>query len=308
MKNVIRDVLILVLVFALISGISVFSDEIIDTERPSTLTFHFTHNDVNYEGLQIKTFYIAEVSKYGEYTLSGDFKDYPVNIYGIRTQKEWNDVASTLESYIYADKISPTCTGITNSEGKVNFKGILPGMYLTLSVKTEKSGVITNFHTFLTVVPYPTEDGGYNYDVSAIPKCESHTPTPSEKEYKIVKQWRDEGNTDKRPEKIEIDIYKDLELHSTQILTAENNWCYTFKAPDDGSEWHAVERNISEDYTVTVVNNKYVITITNEYSKDKEDPPQTGESFELAPLVLLTGFSGGLILILAVWSKRKYHE
>lgn len=277
----------------------------IDPLKDSSLTIYYQHNDSTYEGLTVQSYRIAEVFADGTYALTGDFKDYPVSIYGVTSQAEWKLIASTLEAYAIADQLEPTVTGLTDAQGRVAFTNILPGMYLTLATKVERETDITLFESFLTVVPYPAEDGNHDYDVEAYPKCESFTPTPQEKEHKVIKQWKDSGYTEKRPESVTVDIFKNGVLESTQQLTSENNWCYIWKAPDDGADWTAVEREIPEDYTVTVVENGDTIVITNVYEHTPPPPPVTGDTTVLWPWVLALCISGAIMTVLATWRKRE---
>ena len=177
-------------------------------------------------------------------------------------------------------------------------------MYLTQSVTVQDSERILTFEAFLTVVPYPQEDGSHNYDVTVVPKVRHHTPTPKPLEYKVVKQWKDLGNTQQRPQSVTVDILKDGVVQSTQILSADSDWCYSWTAPDDGSLWQAVERSIPQNYTVTVVSRDNTILITNVYEVEQE-PPKTGETTVLWPYMLLLCFSGGVLILLALWRMRK---
>ena len=76
----------------------------IDPAAPSSLTVQYSNAGIVYPDLEIKTYRIASVAPDGSIDLTGDFAGYPVNIHGITSQAEWNDVASTLAAYINADK------------------------------------------------------------------------------------------------------------------------------------------------------------------------------------------------------------
>lgn len=276
----------------------------IDPERESSLVLQYKYGENCFGGLEIKTYRVAEVFEDGTYALTGEFADYPVNIYGITTGEEWDAVASTLGGYAAADGIEADHMSVTDETGTVRFSEILPGMYLTLSVKSEKDAEVFRFETFLTVIPQPKDDGDHEYDVTAYPKCESYTTTPDMIEYKIVKQWKDSGYAEKRPEYIEVDILKDGVLESTKKLTAENNWAYSWTAPNDGAQWQAVERNVPKDYTVTVSQNGKTIVLTNVHNYPGMNAPQTGDTFVFWHYALIMCLAGGIIMIVAVWRKR----
>jgi len=252
---------------------------------------------------EIKTYRVAEVFTDGTYALCGDFKDYPVNIYGITSQSEWRGVTAALASYVAADNISPTRTGATDENGIVKFSDILPGMYLTLSVRIETDRDIAVFESFLTVIPAPDNSGEHNYDVTAYPKCEKYTPKPDPIEYTVVKNWKDNGYTEKRPDHIDVDVIKNGEVQYGVRLSAENNWSYKWTAEDDGSEWQAIERNVPTGYSVSVTNDGKTIIITNIYDYN-EDGPATGDTTVIWHYVLILCLSGAVLIIIAAWRKR----
>lgn len=306
MKKILFSVTSLVLAFILLI-MPVLAIEGVDISRSSSLTLQYRHNGKLFDGLLIKTFRVADISEDGVYTLTGDFKDYPVNIQGITSQTEWKRIATTLAAYAAADSIAPSAVKVTDSLGTVCFDSLLPGMYLTLSVVTERDGYITTFETFLLSVPNPDENGEPQYDVLAYPKCDHRPASKNTIEHKVVKQWRDNGHEELRPKQILVDIIRDGVLSSTQILSAENNWSYSWEAPDDGSIWQAVERNIEEIYDVTIDENGTTIIITNIYDTP-ETPPPTGDTASIWPYVLVMCAIGILSIGASVRMKRSDDE
>lgn len=306
MKKIVSVLFACIVIVALIisSVANVCAISPIDSQKKSSLTLQYKHGENFYSGIEIKTYRIAEVFPDGTYALWGDFKDYSVNIYDISSKTEWDKICSTLSAFAVADNIAPTCSAITDEKGTVVFKDILPGMYLTLSVdlKTEKE--LVKFESFITAVPTPDDNGNHNYNVTAYPKCELLKPSEKEIEYKIVKHWKDSGYTSKRPKTIEIDVLKDGVVKSTQKLSKENNWSYSWVAIDDGSQWQAIEKNIPSSYSMTVIHKDNTIIITNTYDSLHTDPPKTGETTVLWPWVLAMCVSGVLIILLSIWRKR----
>ncbi len=306
MKKAIKAFFLFLIIALLASGsvLTAFAAAPIDTDRESSLTLQYKRGDRYFEGLEIKTYRIADVFEDGTYELCGAFSDYPVNIYGVTSQTEWKKIASTLSAYAAADSIEADCKAVTDETGTVSFEGILPGMYLTAFVRVETDKDVINFESFLTVIPYPEESGDYNYDVKAFPKCDGYEIKPGKAEYKVVKQWKNDTAKESRPEYVEIDIIKDGMLESTQKLSAENNWSYSWTCVDDNSKWQAVERNVPKDYTVAIEENGNTIIVTNTYEFSENDAPQTGSMIVIWPYALLMCFSGGILLIIAVWKKR----
>lgn len=277
----------------------VFAD---DNPQNSTLTVAYGADDLVFEGLEVNLYRVADIGADNGYILSGVFADYPINVKVVRTQEEWRTIATTLASFIVADGISPTVTATTDNNGEVCFEGLTKGLYLVFGVQCEKNGMVYVFENFFSTLPRPDESGVPQYDVKAIPKHTSYVPEPNEIEYKVIKQWKDDSY-DKRPISVEIEIYDDGELVSTEVLSSENNWCYTWKGVDDGSKWTVVERNIAEGYTVTVTEDETTFIVTNAYTA-VTPPPQTGDVAVVWPYVLSLFSIGAILMLLSVGFKR----
>lgn len=305
-KRIVAFLMLFAWLFA-VGGATALSAATVDTKAPSTLTLQYSRGGEAFEGVEVKIHRVADVFADGSFAFTAAFGSYPVRINGITTQAEWKTVTSTLESYITTDSIAPTYTAVTDKDGVVKLENLLPGLYLTESVRVEKEGKVTVFFTFLTALPGMDDSGERIYDVTAYPKSESWEPTPEETEYRVVKQWKDIGYESERPESVEVDIFKDGVLYSTQNLSPENDWSYSWKAPDDGSVWQVIERNIPENYTVTFTNNGNIFIITNEYitsGTEEPPPPRTGDTTVIWPYVIAMCISGGFILIVATRRKR----
>ncbi|MBQ3229726.1 MAG: Cna B-type domain-containing protein [Clostridia bacterium] len=279
---------------------AVGASDTFDVEKKGSITLYYTHNGDTFEGLDIKLFRVAELFPDGTYALTGEFSEYPVNIYGITTQEQWDVVASTLASYAIADAIEPSVLK-TDSEGRVSYTELATGLYLVLSVNTTNENGAYMFETFMLALPAPDENEVYQYEITAYPKCASYVPSL---EYKVVKQWNDIGISDERPLSIEVGIYKDGKLDSVQILSAENDWSYSWKAQDDGSVWTVAELNVPDEYTVTMESNENVFVITNTREVPPPPPPQTGDTSVMWPYILILCLSGAILIAFATRRKR----
>ncbi len=279
----------------------------IDTSRPCSLTLQYRHGETYFEGLEIRTYRIAQVHANGTYTLTNGFEKYPVKIYDVTSQAEWRHIASTLAAYAEADGLVPTHTATTDFSGAVAFTDILPGMYLTLSVAHQSDGLSAVFESFLSVVPYPMDDGGHVYDVTAYPKCETSVleEVERDREMRVIIEWKDSGYTDKRPKSVEVEIYRNGSLYLVRQCSAEGNWTFSWTAPNDGSLWSAAERGLPEGYTVTITEYSDTIVITNHYEADTPEAPPTGDITVMWPCLLIMCLSGCLLLIIATWQKRR---
>lgn len=276
----------------------------LDPNKKGSMTLHYNQEGVGLPNLNISIYRVASAQKDGTFHLVAPYTGYGVNIYGITTQKEWDTVASTLKAVIVADKVPATKTGRTNSQGTVTFFNLQTGLYLVMGVTAEKDSGTYEFNTFLVYVPTPNADGTFDYDVEARLKCILHVPNT---EYKVVKLWKDVGYTSTRPKQVTVDIYKDGKLEYTEILSAANNWTFTWRVnPDRDGKWTVVERSVPTGYTVTVGESNGVFTVTNTREvHGKEEPPKTGDVFPLWTYVTVMTLSGILLILLGIYRKRK---
>ena len=305
MKKVISVFSALFILLSMAFAVTVNAANPIEPDRPASLTVQYTFKDTNFADLEINTYRIAEVFEDGTYALCDGFDHLQINIYGITEQSEWKAIAYTLASYIDADHIAPTYSATTDKDGCAVFENIKTGMYLTTEKKVVNGEEHITFENFITAVPSPSDEGEHLYDIKAFPKYSSYTPSKNEVEYKLIKQWKDTGVADLRPQTVTVDILKDGELHSSVTLSPENNWSYFWKATDDGSVWQAVERNISKDYLVTVEKAGYTFTVTNTCTQAPENAPQTGNTASYMPYLIIMSFSGLCIVLVALILKRK---
>jgi len=102
-----------------------------------------------------------------------------------------------------------------------------------------------------------------------------------------------------------VDIYKDGLLHETKLLSARDNWTYTWDVSgEDHGKWTVAEHSVPDGYKVTVQRNDNVFSIINA-CQTEPDNPQTGDTFALMPWVLAMCFSGILLLILGIYGRRR---
>ena len=78
-----------------------------DIARECSLTLHYTQESIAFPDLDVEIYRVAKLLATGKHELIEPFSSYPVNIQGIRSQKEWRDVADTLSSYIEANQVLP---------------------------------------------------------------------------------------------------------------------------------------------------------------------------------------------------------
>ncbi len=301
------------------------SAESIDLQKSASLKIVYRHNNENCEGLDIEIYRVASVKDGYTFLLEAPFNNYSVNINDVQSQEEWRSIAITLSSYAIADNITPTAKQTTDTNGIAEFKNLRPGMYLTLGVRKVADGKIVIFEDFLTVIPGRSDtDGSYMYDLTVYPKSRTFTPKDGTVPYKVIKQWKDNGKNENRTKSVEIDIFKNGALSKTVTLSAENNWMYSWRADNDGSDWRVVERNVPDGYYVNIFAEDTTLIVTNTFDKTSEDNPdippdtppdnhpdddpdvpQTGDTNSIELYIIIACVSGILIIILSLYKKRK---
>lgn len=267
----------------------------------TSLIIQYTYNQKAVEDLEVEVYYIAYAYN-GTYEFTDQFKDYAIDLSHITSQSEWREIAITLSSYIIADGIKANYVGKSNSEGKVTFDQLETGLYLTLGNEILLGNTVVGFETFLTVL---SEDSNSHI---VKPKYSSYEIIPDEKNYKVVKQWKDKKSISKRSESVDVDIYKDNQLFESVILDAFNNWTYEWTHVGDGSQWNVVERNVDENYKVSIYKDDDVFVITNTLIDNNTHIPSTGDSTNVVLYITLMSLSGLVCIILALFLRKKDHD
>lgn len=303
MKNrILPLVLLIIICFAMVCPFSVHAITPLDTAAEASLTLHYQKDDVAFADLPIGIYRVAEALPDGTFELIAPFSSYPVNIHDITEQAQWHNVAQTLYSYIVANQVAPDREAKTDAIGKVCFSDLETGLYFVREVVAENTVGTYVFNQFMVYVPTPQPDGTYIYTVEANPKCTNIIP---KNQYSVTKLWQDGGNQHLRPKEVTVDIYRDGVLQETQILSDANNWSYTwYVSSEDHSKWTVVERTVPDNYKVTIQQNGSHFSIINTH-QTAPDIPQTGDSSTPMLWILLMCFSGIMLVILGIYSRRR---
>jgi hypothetical protein len=272
----------------------------LDPEQKGSMTLHYEKNGIEFTGLELSAYRVAQINPDGSFDLIEPYDAYPVNIHGITTQQEWRDVTQTLIGYITADRIQPDHTLTTDETGTAALTDLQSGMYLIRGVTAEHESILYQFEDFLVVLPRQQEDGSYDYDVEAYPKS---SQTESYESFSVIKLWKDDGNEANRVDSIIIEIYKDGVLYETVLLSKENDWNYAWTTTDVNAEWHVVERFVADGYGVTVHVHDNTFTVVNVSDDRPVEYPDTGDLLNPWLYVLLMCMSGFVLVLMAVWRR-----
>ena len=280
---IIRCLFCLCLCFCLLTGQGMtaskaWAAESVSPQNPCTITLIYAHDGTAVSGVPVKLYRIADMTAGYRYALTSVFSASGLQLNGITSAGEWDVICSTLESYILSKGIAADYAAFSDQNGVVSFQNLTQGLYLAQGGRTAQGGLIYTFESALISVPGRGDDGGLQYQVTAVPKSQAaippgpdDPPPVKEEEYKILKLWKGDAEKDGRPANIEVELFCDGELYETVVLSEDNQWSYNWKTKE-GSSWTAAERNIPEGYIVTVGTRENTIILTN--TLIPENPPK----------------------------------
>ena len=260
-----------VLLWALLPT-AAFARGLLSTAEPVSLTLRYPC-----AGAPFQIYRVAEVSVYGEYTLTGDFRDYPVTLEQ-PDQAGWRALAATLEAYAVRDGLTPAAAGETDRDGRLTFSSLEAGMYLVTGQRHTAGGYRYTPEPFLAALPGLDEEDNWVSDVTASPKYErkhkdTNTPGDGTVKRKVLKVWEDDGDESGRPQKVTVQLLRDGKVWDTVTLSEKNGWSYEWSKLDADYTWRVAEKDVPEDYTVTVSREGVTFVITNTLAADIPDEP-----------------------------------
>lgn len=217
------------------------------------------------EGVRFDLYRAAEFGSDGQWSLTGVFTDYPVEITG----SDWLDTAATLAGFAAADHL-PSDASAVISNGSGTFTGLERGLYLMVGQPSEAEGFR------YTPVPSLVWVSGA---VNAIVKYEREE-LPNEKiAITVQKNWA-EDVPGIRPAAVSIRLLCDGTVYDTVLLTASGGWHYTWEGLASGHNWQVAEESVPDGYTVSISRSGNLFTVTN---RATAPPPTTTEPEELPP-------------------------
>lgn len=277
-------------------------------EKPCALTLYYCYDGTAFADIPVKLYRIADVAADFRYTFTASFAASNLVINGIRTQGEWNVVRSTLEAYILAHGIQADYIVATDANGRVCLEALNTGLYLAVVGDAMQGDLHCYFGSALVSLPGLGTDGYWQYQVEVYAKAEMLPPIgpDGERELRVLKLWKGDQGRDERPERVEIEIYRDGIIQETVTLSEENHWSYSWLVPNDGASWMVAERNVPDGYTMTVETRETAFVVTNTRITEEPpiDPPKTGATFNFLLPILLLGISGSMLILLSMTGKR----
>ena len=278
---------------------SVYAWEHSYAEREGTLTLHFSENGAGFAGVAFSVYRVADISENGTYTLAGDFVQYSVCLDNLNSSG-WRALAQTLDAYAARDAISPFLTQETEQDGSFQITGLSAGLYLVSGEQYVDGNLIYTPEPMLVSVPGQTASGEWNYNIEVSCKFDRENAQALLTSRKVQKVWADEGNEEKRPEEISVQLLENGIIVDTVVLNRENNWEYTWENLSGSSKWQIAETSVPDGYTVTATQENNVFVLTNTYPAEQPTRlPQTGMLWWPVPILVCSGLlflAAGLVL------------
>ena len=287
--------------------------ELISTEKSCTLTVSYLYKNTALSSLPVKLYRIADASADCQYTLTAPFSSTGLTLNGVGTNSEWKVIRSTLESHIIANRITEVAAAVTDRTGQISFDHLKPGLYLAVPETGIAGDLRCSFEAALVALPGLSTDGLWQYQVAVTAKGTPLPPIDADEEisYKILKLWKGDTNS-KRPQKIEVEVFRNGKSHQTVTLSEENHWSYTWTTKDDGAAWTIAERNVPSGYTATMEKRDTTFVLTNTLTPDTPSPGetliQTGSTINIMLCVILLFTFGTLLLLLGIIITKNTYE
>lgn len=277
----------------------------IETGHQGSLSVQFEENGIGFADVAFSIYRVADISEDGAYTLTGDFAQYPVRLEDLDSSG-WRALAQTLDAYAARDEIASLMTRQTGPDGSFQITGLSTGLYLISGGQYIDEDIVYTPEPMLVSIPGLSADGTWVYDIVASCKFEREDTTDSPVSRKVQKVWRDDGNEEKRPEDITVQLLENGNVVDTVVLSPKNNWEYTWNNLDGSSKWQIAEDGVPDGYTVTTTQEGNIFVLTNTYP-GKQPPilPQTGMLWWPVPLLACSGL---LLIVTGLVVRRRQRD
>jgi len=319
MKRILTKICILFTVLA--AGLSVFPAQseavgLIDTGADVAFTVHYVDGSLPVAGSRFELYLAATVDPYARLTVTEEFKKFPVDFQNI-TQEKWQEYATTLRSYVQKNALTPAATGTTNQNGYLNLT-VKPGLYLAVGYRATTADYYTySASPFMVFLPGQNRTtGDWVYTVTSEPKfTKAYNPPSVDDRYitrKVILVWDDTGMESSRPQNETVMLYRDGKLYDTVLLSAANNWRYSWDNLDPNHEWEIVQID-PDGYTVKLSDEGITRVITNKIRPVAPTPtpcccrklPQTGVLWWPVPVLAALGL---LFIVIGISVRKRRDE
>ncbi len=243
-------------------------------------------------GLNVHLYRVASVSDDGSYHYTDAFKEAETNtniqLDQLETSEQLKNAAVTLKGYAASQE------GLTKkaTSSTLTYTDLKTGLYLVTADNLELSGTTYTYLPYLISLPQ-----GTSYDVSI--DFIKYSKNPSH-EYKIVKQWVDNGS--KHPEKIYVELYDGTTYIKTITLDAMHNYAYSWKS-EKAINYSIKEKSVKgyKGIISSICNDsktEYIITNTSTETPKKGSHVKTGDTTRINHWVTFMTIAGLFLIVL----------
>ena len=294
-KTRIINFILMFFVVAMMMPVTASARGEIDLSQPGDLTLMYrsqrtedSDEVIPMVGEKISIYKIADVDKYGNYSIPEKYKDaFPItDINKIKDMDSWKVINQSLGGYIYQNDIRPSATVYTDEKGQAHFTDLELGIYFVGNMVTKVDNYVYSFASFLIAVPGLDENDQWIHEVVGTVKCKI-TYEPKIDSFEILKNWNDSGYENYRPASIQVTIFCDGNEYAVVTLDQDNNWRYTWEY-EEGHEWTLAETvNGSYAYTTSLTVSGTTFRLTNTVvppeTPDEPDKPDTPDNPDTPP-------------------------
>ncbi len=243
--------------------------EKIDASASCSLSITYAKGDIKFSDKDVSIYKVANVTEDIVYTVLEPFSSEPIDLTSIKDNSEYGKLANTFYGFVNKNKVVPTASAKTDSNGNVKFSVLSVGLYLVTPLTKQVDDTIYSFNPLLVAVPDVNNEGKWVYDISVNPK----SMLPDQKQRKVVVNWDDAGNENSRPKEIVVDIFKDGEVYETVTLNEDNNWSFDWFNDDPDANWSVAPKTKNDKYNFTVDLKGNVFTVNAKFVQS----PKTGD-------------------------------
>lgn len=288
---------LLCLALCLLLPLCAFAERV-DIDHPASLTLRVAYGGAGLPGASFEVFRVAEMDSDARFTMLSGYTAGGVDINKVEGAEAWAALAKRLAQQAG----TPTAEAVTDQQGIALFEDLESGLYLVVGQPLEKNNYVYEYAPFMVSVPGKT-DGKWQYEATADVKLQ---PRPVLFDMQVVKQWKDAGYVDKRPDEITVDLYCDGAVATSVKLNARNQWKYTFEDLERTHIWMVKEHKVPSGYQASYEERNGAQIITNTYVKQapgQQTIPQTGLMWWPVPVMAVLGLT---LVIIGLAMRRKW--
>ena len=192
----------------------------IDLGQEGVLNLYFGENGTGFSEVAFSIYRVASVSEDGAYRLTSDFEQYSVSLENLDSSG-WRALTQTLDAYVARDGIVPLITRETGQDGRFQLTGLSVGLYLVTGGQYVDGNTVYTPQPMLVSIPGQAVDGEWDYSVEVSCKFDKEDTADSSVSRKVQKVWKDDGNKEKRPENITVQLLKNGNVVDTVVWMAD---------------------------------------------------------------------------------------